>query len=202
MAGLLALAFATLALVAIPGPNVALIIANTLSYGFRFGALTVLGTTIGVAVQVAVVMSGLAALTSHAVVWLVWIKWIGVVYLIWLGMRTWRSPAGALGEVDPSAQTAWKVSAQGCVMSVINPKTLVFNIAFLPQFLPLDSQPIQIFAVAATYLAVLCLGDMVWAGCAQMARPFMIRVAKIRNKLTGGLFLLSGVGLGLSRAGV
>jgi threonine/homoserine/homoserine lactone efflux protein len=87
---LIALSLATLILVAIPGPNVALIVANSVRWGFRAGATTVFGTTLGVAVQLAIVVLGMAALVELAADALSWVRWLGVAYLLWLGIKTWR----------------------------------------------------------------------------------------------------------------
>ena len=79
---LIALALATAVLVSIPGPNVALIIANSLRHGIGAGVVTVLGTTLGVALQLALVVIGMAAILEYAADVLTWIKWAGVVYLM------------------------------------------------------------------------------------------------------------------------
>ena len=131
MENILALGLATAVLVAIPGPNVALIVANSLQYGFRQGATTVLGTTLGVALQLGLVVLGLAAVIEFAADLLTWIKWAGVVYLVYLGIRAWREPAGDLADVGARPAVFWR----GCMIAALNPKTLLFNAAFLPQFL-------------------------------------------------------------------
>jgi threonine/homoserine/homoserine lactone efflux protein len=86
----LALIAATAALVVLPGPNAALIVANSLSHGLRFGLVTVVGTTFGIALQLALVIAGMAAVIELAGSALVWIKWLGVLYLLYLGFTTWR----------------------------------------------------------------------------------------------------------------
>jgi threonine/homoserine/homoserine lactone efflux protein len=109
---LVALILATVVLVAIPGPNVALIVANVLRRGFRIGLLTVLGTTAGVAVQLALVVLGLATLLHYAADIVVWVKWLGVAYLIYLGVSTWRDKANALdlekGNLRPASLLFWE----------------------------------------------------------------------------------------------
>ena len=90
---ILTLIVATLLLVSIPGPNAALIVANSLRDGLRSGFVTVFGTTLGVAMQLGLVVLGMAAVVELAADLLQWVKWAGVVYLVWLGVQTWRSPA-------------------------------------------------------------------------------------------------------------
>lgn len=89
---LAALVIATAILVMIPGPNVALIVANSVHYGPRSGVMTVLGTTAGVALQLVAVVLGMAVVIEFAAELLDWIRWAGVAYLAWLGIRTWRTP--------------------------------------------------------------------------------------------------------------
>ncbi|MGH1465682.1 MAG: LysE family translocator [Cognatishimia sp.] len=196
---ILALVSATTILVAIPGPNVALIVANTLAYGFRFGAMTVLGTTIGVALQLLVVVLGLAALLEFAATAFLWLKWIGVAYLIYLGVSAWRQGIADLEERDASRKPLNALFWQGLLLATINPKTLIFNAAFLPQFVAPDSGSSALLLTATIYIAVIMIGDLVWAASAQTARPMIAKLGRLRHKLTGVLFFGSGIGLALAR---
>jgi threonine/homoserine/homoserine lactone efflux protein len=193
---LIALAIATGILVMIPGPNVALIVANSIRYGFRMGAMTVLGTTAGVALQMLAVVLGLAAIIELAADALTWVRWFGVAYLIYLGIRTWNEPADDLSNVSAAPAMFWR----GCMIAAINPKTLLFNAAFLPQFVVANGDVGQQLAVVAgVFLTVLLLGDMIWALGASSARQLLDRYAGARNRVTGGFLVAAGVGLSLSR---
>lgn len=195
----LALAGATLVLVAIPGPNVALIVANTLARGFRFGAMTVFGTTIGVALQLAVVVLGLAALLELAASAFIWLKWAGVAYLLYLGVVSWRQGVEDLEDTAASRKPLRHLFWQGLLLATINPKTLLFNAAFLPQFVGSNAGSGTLLTAAVIYLAVIFLGDLVWAATAQSARPLILKLGRLRHRLTGGLFFGSGIGLALAR---
>ncbi len=195
----IALISATTLLVAIPGPNVALIVANTIGYGFRFGATTVLGTTIGVALQLVVVVLGLAALLEFATSVFVWLKWIGVAYLIYLGVAAWRHGIENMDERVPSKKPLKVLFWQGFLLATINPKTLIFAAAFLPQFVKQGSGPEALLLSATIYLCVIFVGDLMWAGTAHSARPIILRLGRLRHRLTGILFIGSGIGLGLAR---
>ena len=195
MNSLLPLVIATAILVMIPGPNVALIVANSLRYGFRMGVHTVLGTTVGVGLQLALVVLGLAAIIEVAAEALLWIKWAGVAYLVYLGIRTWREPADDLGEIE----AARAMFGRGCVIAMLNPKTLLFNAAFIPQFVgAADATVAGLGVVAAVFLAVLLVGDVLWAAFASSAGRYLARYAKIRNRLTGAFLTVAGIGLALS----
>lgn len=193
---LIALVAATAVLVAIPGPNVALIVANSLRNGFQAGVATVLGTTVGVGLQLALVVFGLATLIAVAAEALQWIKWAGVAYLIYLGIRTWHEPADDLDRIEAAPEMFWR----GCLVAVVNPKTLLFSAAFIPQFVGSDTATISGLAiVASVFLAVLFAGDVLWAAFASSARRVLKRYAAARNRLTGAFLTAAGVGLAISQ---
>ncbi|NQV86728.1 MAG: LysE family translocator [Woeseiaceae bacterium] len=194
METLAALIVATVILVMIPGPNVALIVANTLQYGFRTGATTVLGTTVGVAFQLSFVVAGMAVLVDYAADALAWIRWAGVIYLLWLGIRTWRKPAADLDDSKAVPAMFWR----GCMLSAVNPKTLLFNAAFLPQFVTNGSTG-SFAVVAAVFLAVLFFGDLVWVLFAGSARKLLARYSRWHNRLTGAFLSTAGVALALAK---
>jgi len=193
---LLALVIATAILIIIPGPNVALIVANSLRYGFRTGVVTVAGTTAGVALQLAIVVVGMAAVIELAADVLTWIKWAGVAYLIVLGIRTWREPAGDLAGIEAARIVFWR----GCLLAALNPKTLLFNAAFIPQFVSSEAASVSDVAlVAAVFLSVVFFGDVLWAAFASSARRLLARYSRLRNRLTGAFLTAAGIGLALAR---
>ena len=194
-ANILTLIAATLLLVSFPGPNAALIVANSLRGGLRSGFVTVFGTTLGVAVQLGLVVLGVAAIVALAADLLQWVKWAGVVYLVWLGVQTWRSPADDLSGVRPQPAVFWRA----CAVAAANPKTLLFNAAFLPQFVGQGATTTQMMLIAGVFLTVLMLGDLLWALFANAARQLLSKISGLRNRVTGAFLVLAGVGLALSR---
>lgn len=192
--GLLALVVATAILVAIPGPNVALIVANSLGYGLRMGIMTVIGTTAGLALQLALVGVGMVALIEHAAAAMSWVRWLGVVYLVYLGLRTWRAPAEDLAHARPAPMMFWR----GCLLAATNPKTLVFLVAFFPQFMA-GGTALEVPLFAAVYLAVVFAGDTLWAVFASSARPLLGKFVRLRNRIAGGFLVAAGIGLALAR---
>ena len=195
---LIALVVATAVLVLIPGPNVALIVANTLQHGLRAGAVTVLGTTAGIAIQLLLVLAGLSALIQAAASALLFIKWLGVLYLLSLAVVTWRRPASDLSGVQPDKTP--KVFRHGLLLAIVNPKVLLFNAAFLPQFVAAAGNvTLQLLVVAAVYLSVIVLGDMLWVGFASSARRALSRIGHLRNRMTAVFLMAAGLGLALSK---
>lgn len=193
-ASLLALVVATAILVSIPGPNVALIVANSLGYGLRMGVMTVIGTTAGLALQLALVGAGMVVLIEDAAAAMSWVRWLGVIYLVYLGIRTWSAPAEDLSDVRATPAMFWR----GCLLAATNPKTLVFLVAFFPQFIAGNSS-LHVPLFAAVYLAVVFAGDSLWAIFASYARPLLAKHVRLRNRVAGGFLVAAGIGLALAR---
>lgn len=201
MANIIALIVATSVLVLIPGPNVALIVANSLRHGLKIGLITAFGTTFGIAFQLSLVIVGLATLIETAATALEWIRWLGVVYLAYLGIRTWILPVANLQDIRALSKTGafW----HGFGMAVVNPKTLLFNAAFLPQFVAGgEGTSSQLAMLAAVYLAVIVTGDALWAIFASSARHWLGRFGRLRNKITAGFMLTAAAGLAVSRRSI
>jgi len=198
MHDIIALILSTAVLVAIPGPNVALIVAKSVQQGFRAGFVATLGTTTGIAVQLLLVVLGVSAIISLAAAALMVIKWAGVSYLIWLGIKTWRAAAAAPDV--PVAPPASVTFFQGLIVALLNPKILLFNAAFLPQFVYTDGSVFsQLLLLSGVYLAVLFLGDLLWALLGASAKPWLSRYGRFSQRLSGSFFVAAGIGLALSR---
>jgi homoserine/homoserine lactone efflux protein len=172
----LAFVLATILLMLIPGPNVALIIANSVAYGTRFGLLTVAGTASAMVVQLALTAFGLAAALGTLGAWLEWLRWLGVAYLLVLGVRQWRTPPADLTRVPAQPRSARRIFARGLLVSLTNPKTLFFYGAFFPQFIVAGRAPgPQAALLAGTFLALALLIDGLWAMLAGRARAVLAR---------------------------
>jgi threonine/homoserine/homoserine lactone efflux protein len=194
----MALVAATTLLILIPGPNVALIVAISLRHGMRIGIITSLGTTVGIALQLLIVVLGLAALIELVADALTWIKWIGVVYLLFIGLRTWNEPSPNLSDIKAQSQT--RAFWRGVIFAVINPKTLLFNAAFLPQFVGnTNDASSQLLLLSGIFMTVIIIGDALWAVFAAAARGWLGRVGRLHNRISGGFLIGAGLGLALSR---
>ncbi|WP_288580269.1 LysE family translocator [uncultured Methylobacterium sp.] len=190
---------ATLVLILIPGPNVALIVANSVAHGTRYGLVTVAGTSAALALQLALTVAGLSAMLALMATWFELLRWLGVAYLAWLALRAWRAPATDLAQTAPEPRAARAMVLRGFLVALTNPKTLLFFGAFLPQFVSRDAPPLgQLVLLAATFLVLAIGGDAVWAALAGRARVVLAR-GRWRNRVTGGLLMGAGVGLALAR---
>ncbi|MCX7383473.1 MAG: LysE family translocator [Alphaproteobacteria bacterium] len=191
---------ATSVLILIPGPNVALIVANAVSFGTSYGLLTVAGTSAAMVIQLVLVVLGMTALMGAAAQWFEWIRWLGVAYLLWIGVRQWMAAPVDLTLVQPDRKPVREIFLRGALVSMTNPKTLVFYGAFFPQFITADAAigP-QLALLCGTFLAIAILLDGAWAIAAGRARGFLARRGRLRNRLAGGLLMGAGVGLALAR---
>ena len=190
---------ATVVLMLIPGPNVSLIVANSIAYGTRYGLLTLAGTSAAMVMQLAFTVLGLTALLGAMATWFEWLRWLGVVYLLWLGVRDWRTPAGDLSRVAPVSPR--RIFTRGFLVSLTNPKPLVFYAAFLPQFLVADA-PLnkQMAILSVTFVAIGFVVDSGWAFAGARARGLVARFGRARNRLTGAILVGAGAALGLALA--
>jgi homoserine/homoserine lactone efflux protein len=185
-------------LMLIPGPNVALIVANSLGFGVRAGLMTVAGTSAAMVVQLAIASLGITALFGALAQAFEILRWLGVAYLLWLGFRAWRTPSGDLGRTR--AVSPRDTFARGFFVSLTNPKTLAFYAAFLPQFLVSDA-PFgrQMAILSLTFVAIAILVDSGWALAAGGARGLVARLGRARNRLTGAILVGAALGLAFAR---
>ena len=198
MQNIVALILSTVVLVAMPGPNVALIVAKSVQQGFRAGFVATFGTTIGVAIQLLLVSFGVSAIIASLAAALTVIKWVGVAYLIALGIRTLVNTAP--DRAMPVTSSTSVTFGQGLAVALLNPKILLFNAAFLPQFVRAEGSAVgQLLVLSGVYLSVLFLGDLLWALLGASAKPWLARYGRFSRRLSGGLFIAAGIGLALSR---
>lgn len=195
-----AFVLATTLLMLLPGPNVALIVANSVAYGARWGVLTVLATTSAGVGQLLLVGLGMAELLGHAGDWLGWVRWLGAAYLVVLGVQQWRAVPRDLSDVPAQPRSARLIFVRAALVSLTNPKTLLFYGAFFPQFVAADrpAGP-QLAALAALYVVIALTVDTLWAVGAARARLLLGRHARLRNRVSGGVLIGAGVGLAVAR---
>ena len=193
---------ATTVLILLPGPNIALIVANSLSYGPRRGLITVAGTSSAMLWQLAATAVGMTSLLLVLAEGFAWFRWLGVAYLIYLGIRAWRAPVEDLSSNNSQNIRRRKFFLQGFLVSSVNPKTLLFYAAFFPQFVdPAQPLPPQLWLLSATFLVIATTLDSSFSLAAGQARRWLQSIARMRwrNRLTGGILIGAGVGLALAR---
>ena len=134
--------------------------------------------------------------------WFEWLRWIGVAYLVYLGVRAWRAPPVDLAHAPPQPRSVRAIFWRGFLVSLTNPKTLLFYGAFLPQFVnPVHNPTAQLILLSVTLVVIAVVLDGVWAVLAGRFRAALAGNEKLRNRLTGSLLIGAGVGLALARKG-
>ena len=194
---------AALGLLVIPGPAVAYIVTRSIHQGRAAGLMSVLGVATGSLVHVAAAALGLSAVLTSSAVAFDAVKLVGAGYLIWLGIRTLQ--AGDPQEVSEGAGTAnlARAYAQGVVVNVLNPKTALFFLAFLPQFVdPEAGGPApQVLVLGVVFVALGIVSDGIYALVAsRLGRWLLARPAFARNRriVTGGVFITLGAAAALT----
>jgi threonine/homoserine/homoserine lactone efflux protein len=198
----LAFLVATTVLILIPGPNVTLLVANSLAHGSRRALITLAGTSTAIALQLLVVALGMSSLILVLAKWFEWLRWAGVAYLIYLGIQQWRAAPVALDDVESVMVRSKTLFWQGILISATNPKTLLFYAAFFPQFIDAASLPgPQLALLGLTFLVVATVLDGTYAILAGQLRPWLRdrRRARLRNRLTGTFLIAAALGLALAR---
>lgn len=187
---------ATAALAILPGPNVALITANAVAYGRRFGLITVLGTSAAMAPQLALTALGMTGVLTLAGEMIEWIRWAGVAYLAYLGVQAWRAPVVDLSRVQPQPRSARAIFLRGFLVSSSNHKTLLFYGAFFPQFLTPDGDMmLQLGVLSLSFLIIVSALDCCWALLADRLRALLTTRRRLRNRLTAAFYFFAATGL-------
>jgi threonine/homoserine/homoserine lactone efflux protein len=196
----LAFVGATIVLLIIPGPNVALIIANSVSHGRRYGLMTVVGTSAAMVPQLALTVLGVTATVTTFAHLFEWIRWLGVAYLVYLGLQASRAQPLDLTSVRAEVKNPKAMFLRGFFVSITNPKTLLFYGAFFPQFVaPGEDFVVQLLLLLATFLSLAVLVDGCWAVAAARLRGVLAVRGALRNQLTGSFYLAAAFGLAMAR---
>jgi len=181
---------------------VALIVANSLKHGVRYGLVTVAGTSTTQAVQLMFVVFGFAGVMAAMGTAFEWIRWIGVAYLLFLGIQSFRAPAVKLDKPAAALKPVRLMFGEAVVVSATNPKVLLFYGAFLPQFVD-TSQPVvrQLALLAITFWIIAALIDCGWALAAGRLRPVLARAGRWHHRVTGSVLLIAAAALAATRRG-
>jgi threonine/homoserine/homoserine lactone efflux protein len=140
--------------VAAPGPGVAFVIARSLAHGLKGAPATIAGFLVGDLIWFAIAATGLAALAKTATTLFVAIKWAGVVYLLYLAYKLWNSRAARVDLQEDAGRHGWRAFAASMMLTLANPKTILFFLALLPTVVDLASMNALRFAEIS---GVMCL---------------------------------------------
>jgi threonine/homoserine/homoserine lactone efflux protein len=205
-ANLWAFALAAFALIVIPGPSVLFAIGRSLALGRKGGLLTVLGGALGTLPAIALVSLGVGSIVAESVIVFTVIKFVGAAYLVYLGIQTIRhrndhADSSPVAKAPPSA---FRLMREGFIVGATNPKSIVFFVAVLPQFVDYDhgSITLQMAALGLVFFTIALASDAVWALTAGSARVWFARNPKRLARMSaGGGVIMIGLGGGLALSG-
>lgn len=182
-----------------PGPNSLLAITHGGLYGAKRTLNTILGGVLGFSLIIAISMSGLGVLLAASSQWFSLVKWAGALYLVYLGVVTWRAAPlhERLNEASESqVRPSSSLFREGFLVAIANPKVLIFFTAFLPQFIdPEHSLFIQFAVMTVTFMSIECLFELLLASCSSRVVPWFSKDDRGRwfQRVTGGAFVGAGV---------
>jgi threonine/homoserine/homoserine lactone efflux protein len=191
---------AALALIVIPGPAVLFILAQSVEHGRRAGVLSALGVATGGLVHILAAAVGISALVVSSAVAFSVVKYAGAAYLVYLGIRRLLDRSGANGDAVPREARPARIFGRGVVVNILNPKTALFFLAFLPQFVDPDHGPVlsQILVLGTLFVLLALLSDSLYAlGAGALAARIRRRGARSRDV---GRYAGAAVYLGLGTA--
>lgn len=177
-----------------PGAGAIASMSAGLQYGFGRGYWNALGLQLGLALQIAIVAAGVGAILSASELAFSSIKWFGVFYLVFLGIKQWRALPGDLSEeasMRPIGRPLTLV-LRGFLVNVSNPKAVVFMLAVLPQFIdPKAPQLMQYLTMGATMITVDLIVMAGYTGLASKALRLLRtpRQQRVMNRTFGALFI-------------
>lgn len=194
----LAFALTSAAVVALPGPTVLLVVAYSLGQGRRAARAAVAGVGLGDFTAMTASLMGLGALLAASATAFTVVKWLGAAYLLYLGVKMWRAPVAAPdGEPElADAPRPLGVFGHAWLVTALNPKSIVFFVAFLPLFID-PSRPLwpQLVVMEATFLVLAVANAAAYAWLAGLARG-KVRQPSVRravNRIGGSLMIGAGI---------
>jgi threonine/homoserine/homoserine lactone efflux protein len=192
----LAFVAASIVLLIIPGPTIALVIGYAMGEGKRAALAIVAGVALGDLTAISLSLVGVGALLAASAELFTALKWIGAAYLVWLGIRLWRAPVGDEGTAPVTRRSSLTMLGHAWLVTALNPKSILFFVAFLPQFLdPTVPYPQQAVLLVVTFVSLAALNALAYALLAGAAGGAIRRpqVRRTINRAGGGVLIGAGV---------
>jgi len=193
----LAFVAASALLLVIPGPTILTVISHSVAHGRRANLPLVTAVALGDSTALAVSLLGLGALLATSAFWFTAVKWVGGLVLLWLGVKLLRAGVAGKAVQRPTAPgSRWTLFTNTYLVTALNPKGIVFFVAFLPQFLdPQVALGPQLWLLGSSFVVLAALNASLYAVFAATARRLLASPrAHRRFNLAGGL-LLCGAGV-------
>ncbi|MFM0113758.1 LysE family translocator [Paraburkholderia nemoris] len=185
LSALLVFALALIIAAGTPGPSIAALVARVLTNGFRDVLPFLAAMWLGEALWLTCAVAGLAVIARSFGMVFIALKFAGVAYLLFLAWKMWRAPADVQGSDLPSGQSPWRMFIAGLLVTLGNPKIMMFYLALLPTIIDLSRiGTVAWFELTLTMLIVLMAVDFGWALLASRARKLLNtrRAVKFTNR--------------------
>ena len=197
-ASLVPFILASALLLVIPGPTIVMVVSQAISHGRRVALASVLGVGLGDLVAATLSLTGVGTLLAASATGFAVLKTLGAAYLVFIGIQMWRAPLPTFAEIDaaPVAGTGAKVFRDSFLVTVFNPKGIVFFMAFVPQFIsPAHAFAPQAAMLVAVFVALGILNAYCYMRLADRARLAIRRprVLRTATRLGAGLLMTAGV---------
>lgn len=198
-----ALVAATAALLVVPGPVVMLLFSHTLAQGRSVSSAAIPGVVLGDFFAMTISLAGAGALLAASATLFTVLKICGAAYLIWLGVTVWRTglkPMNVAASDGPGNR--WVMFRRAFVVTALNPKDIVFFVAFLPQFIdPAKPALIQLVTIEATFLTMVVLSTSCWIIVGNRLRHGLKNptALSVLNKFGAGALIGAGALTALAR---
>jgi len=182
---------------AIPGPTILLVLSYSISQGRRATIPLVAGVALGDSVAITLSMIGLGTLLANSATWFMIIKWLGGLYLVFLGLRLLMTKtANTVVDCEQPQKSARRLFASAFIVTALNPKSIIFFIALLPQFIraghPVEG---QLIILGITFVTLAICGATSYAMFASSVRSFLSSPCHQKYYHLGGGSLLCGAGI-------
>jgi threonine/homoserine/homoserine lactone efflux protein len=200
----LAFAAAASVLLVIPGPTILLVVSYALGQGWRTALPMAIGVALGDFTAMTLSMLGIGALLLASATIFTALKWLGAAYLVYLGIKLFRAGDALKAEPRTSAASGVKMAAHAWLVTALNPKSLTFFIAFLPQFIDRNADFLTQMAIfEATFLVLAFANAFGYALAASRARGMVSnqRAIRIFNRTGGTLLVGAGIATAAIRGG-
>lgn len=192
----LAFAAASVVVLVLPGPTVLLVVSHAIAHGRRAAVATVAGVALGDLAAMTASLAGLGVLLATSAELFTALRWLGAAYLIYLGVKLWRAPAAPMGLPEADDAAARRLLLHAFAVTALNPKSIVFFVAFAPQFITPDAPYwSQAAVMITTYVGLSVINAGFFGVLGERARKVAGRAEVLRtiNRAGGGLLVGAGV---------
>lgn len=188
---------AAIVLIVIPGPTNMVVVSSALQHGFKRSIWTIVGAAVSHAFFFSIAFAGLATVLLTSAALFEWIRWVGVGYLIWLGIQHWTSRIDPVpGDISDPVVSAGSLFLRGFAVNTTNPKALVFYAAFFPPFVDPHAPVIpQLTLMGVVFVGIFVVVAAVHSFAAARARGLMRnpRYTRLVNWVSGSFLIGAGV---------